>query len=175
MKRLFAIFFLILVGGIIAVFGSTYKQKENSNGYLRIHIRANSNEKVDQDVKYVIKDKIVEFLTPVISRCETKKDFIDALQKNLNNICCIANEILAQNNFDYKSSAKISNEYFPIRSYDNVTLNSGYYDALIVYLGSGQGDNWWCVVYPPLCFLNENTNYVYKSRIVEIIKKFFGG
>ena len=149
---------------------STYHKE-----YLRIHIRANSNLSVDQDVKYLIKDEIVEFLTPIICECNTKQDFEKKIGENLCNIECIANKILAQNSFDYKSSACLKNEYFPVRSYDDLTLESGYYDALIVGLGEAKGDNWWCVVYPPLCFLNGKTKTTYKSRIVEIIKKYFGG
>ena len=180
MKKLLAIFFLclcfcaVLISGVF-IFDNNNSNKSTNNSYLRIHIRANSNLEEDQDIKYIIKDAIVDFLTPAISRCKTKEDFEKTLKENLLNIECIANEILAQNSFDYKTSAQINNEYFPVRSYDNLTLQNGFYDALIVNLGSGKGDNWWCVVYPPLCFLNSNTDYCYKSRIVEFIKKYFGG
>ena len=175
MKKIFTIFFLLL--GLFGFFfvGVKLENKNYYEEYLRIHIRANSNLSCDQDIKYKIKDEIVDFLTPVISSCKTKSDFENKLKQNLKNIECIANKILAQNSFDYISHARIDNEYFPVRSYDNLTLENGYYDALIVELGSGEGDNWWCVVYPPLCFLNSNADYVYKSRIAEIIKKYFGG
>ena len=73
----------------------------------------------------------------------------------------------------YKSRAVLREELFPTRTYDNLTLESGFYDALIVELGEGKGDNWWCVVYPPLCFVESGHGYVYKSKIVEIIKNFF--
>lgn len=176
MKRTFTIFFLCVLLVICVLVGvsinNNNKQHEN---YLRIHIRANSNLDADQSVKYLIKDAVVDFLTPVISTCKTKGEFEKVLQENLINIECIADEILAQNSFDYKSSASINNEYFPVRSYDNLTLENGYYDALIINLGSGSGDNWWCVVYPPLCFLNSNADYCYKSRILDIVKKYFGG
>lgn len=173
MKRFLTIFFLCLIIAIGFIFGLN-KNKINHNDYLRIHIRANSNLEIDQNVKYQVKDSIVEYLTPIISNCNSKEDFLQVLQKNLNNIECISNKILAQNSFDYFTTAQINNEYFPVRSYDGFTLENGYYDALIVNLGSGKGDNWWCVVYPPLCFTN-SSNKNYKSRIVEIIKKYFGG
>ena len=175
MKKFFTIFFLILLIALSVFFGGTLKKEKHHTEYLRIHIRANSNLSVDQDIKYRIKDEIVNFLTPIIFSCNVKKDFEKKLEENLVNIECIANKFLAQNNFDYKAKARIDNEYFPVRSYDNLTLENGYYDALIVDLGSGEGDNWWCVVYPPLCFLNSNADYCYRSRIVEIIKKYFGG
>lgn len=175
MKKVFTIFFLFLLSFIFIIFGSLLKKEEYYTEYLRIHIRANSNLTIDQDIKYRVKDEIVDFLTPIISSCNVKKDFEKKLKENLVNIECIANNFLAQNNFDYKAKARIDNEYFPVRSYDNLTLENGYYDALIIDLGSGEGDNWWCVVYPPLCFLNSNADYCYRSRIVEIIKKYFGG
>ena len=173
MKKFLVIFFVFAVVALGFVFG----RMENDvvhNDYLRIHIRANSNLEVDQDVKYKVKDAVVEYLTPIISVCNTREDFILKLEENLRNIERISNEILAQNSFDYFTTALINNEYFPVRSYDGFTLENGYYDALIVNLGSGKGDNWWCVIYPPLCFANTQ-NITYKSRIVEIIKKYFGG
>ena len=74
-------------------------------------------------------------------------------------------------------AAKIDKEKFPTRSYENVTLEEGVYDALIIELGSGKGDNWWCIVYPPLCFVNKSDvdaqNIQYQSYLIEIIKKYF--
>ena len=170
MKRFIAIFFLCATVVVMFIVGLT-STKTYHTEYLRIHIRANSNSDVDQAVKYEIKDEIVEFLTPIISSCKTKSEFTYAINQNLSNIESIANKILAQNNFDYKSSAKIKNEYFPVRSYDNVTLESGYYDALIVGLGEAKGDNWWCVVFPPLCFVSTDSEAEYKSFIYEWYKK----
>ncbi len=175
MKRFVAIFFLCIATVIAIVVGVNFSKPNYKTEYLRIHIRANSNLEIDQNIKYLIKDKIVDYLTPVISSCTTKKEFQQKLEENLSNIECISSNILAQNNFNYKASAKVTNEYFPARTYDNLTLESGYYDALIINLGSGEGNNWWCVVYPPLCFLNSNADYCYKSRIYEVIKKYFGG
>lgn len=175
MKRKFTIFFLFLFLIGIVFYGFVNTNKNYHEEYLRIHIRANSNLDCDQDIKYKIKDSIIDYLTPIISVCEKKEDFENKLRENLINIECIANNILAQNNFDYKSRARINNEYFPVRSYDDFVLENGYYDALIVELGEGKGDNWWCVVYPPLCFLSSNCDYIYKSRIAEMIKRYFGG
>ncbi len=175
MKKFFTIFFLFIVIAVACVVANQQNKPTYYKEYLRIHIRANSNLAIDQDVKYKIKDELVSFLTPVISTCKTKKDFEEKLKQNLLNIERISNNILAQNSFDYKSSACLKNEYFPVRSYDNLTLENGYYDALIVNLGEAKGDNWWCVVYPPLCFVGAKTQPIYKSRILEIIKKYFGG
>ena len=78
--------------------------------------------------------------------------------------------------FSYTAHAKINNEYFPLRTYENnnqtLTLKEGYYDALILELGSGSGNNWWCVVYPAFCFTETKNfdNIVYISKIWEILK-----
>lgn len=161
---------LILIAGAICVFCGFEKNTEYE--YLRIHIRANSNLVVDQDVKYQIKDSIVQYLTPFLCDCTDKKKAIETINGQLDQIQNIANQTLLQKGFDYKSKAKICNEYFPTRVYDGLVLESGNYDALILELGDADGDNWWCVVYPPLCFVSSSTKYVYKSKLIEIIKDF---
>lgn len=146
-----------------------------TKSYLRIHIRANSNDKVDQDIKYVIKTDVVNFLTPLIVECNNFEEVKAIILNNLCNIENICDDSLKENNFEYKSSASINNEFFPTRNYGEYTLVQDYYDALIINLGEGVGDNWWCVVYPPLCFTTYSStqSVVYKSKILEIIKKFF--
>ena len=95
------------------------------------------------------------------------------LNQNIQNIEKVSNEVLYKNGFNYKSKACVDRQSFPVRVYDGVTLDSGIYDAIIINLGSGTGDNWWCVVYPPLCFTGESTGYIYKSKIYQIINAFF--
>lgn len=140
--------------------------------YLRIHIRANSNLECDQNVKYKVKDAIVEALIPVLSEIETFEEAKEKVSQNFGLIENTANSVLAQNGFTYKSNAKLDNEYFPTRMYENIMLEEGYYDALILELGSGTGDNWWCIVFPAFCFTKpkKSDNVVYISRIWEIIK-----
>ena len=102
---------------------------------------------------------------------------MDAVNDNLTNIENVANDMLADNGFEYASNAYISKEHFPTRVYGDVTLDADIYDAIIVELGSGEGNNWWCVVYPPLCFVNADevstAGFKYKSKLKEIIDKFF--
>lgn len=157
---------------LIVIFGTTYK--EVNKEYLRIHIRANSNLQVDQNVKYKIKDAVVEVLTPHVAMCESFEQVKVVMQENLALIDQTANAILAQNGFSYTAKSKLCQEDFPTRSYNGFTLEAGFYDAIIVELGEAKGDNWWCVVYPPLCFTNtqSGSNVVYKSRIWDMIQKF---
>ena len=144
----------------------------SDNNYLRIHIRANSNLQEDQAVKYKVKEVLVDYLTPCILKCNSFNEVVEVVEDSKEVLEDLADNVLVENGFTYKSSVEIDNEFFPTRAYENFTLESDYYDAIIVNLGSGDGDNWWCVVYPPLCF-KDTKNVVYKSKIKEIINKFF--
>ena len=172
MKRLcitFLLFAIIILSGIVFL-----EQKPQVNTeYLRIHIRANSNEEIDQTVKYQVKNQVVEYLTPFIADCKSKADAEKILNENLENIERVADKVLEQNGFSYKANAKLKIEQFPTRVYGNLELEKGFYKALIIELGNGEGDNWWCVVYPPLCFTGDEVGFVYKSKILEIINQFF--
>ncbi len=172
---LIIISFLVLVG--LLVFSQTgSNQSVQTSDYLRIHIRANSNSIDDQKVKYEIKDEVVKSLIPLLSDAKSKQQSIEIIRENLKLVESVANEVLKENGFLYTSQASIKNEYFPTRTYDTLTLESDFYDALILNLGTGQGDNWWCVAYPPMCFVagaDGSTEVVYKSKLVEIVKKFF--
>lgn len=145
----------------------------SSSDYLRVHIRANSNSEADQNVKYLVKDVIVDYMTPLLKDVTCKQDVIDVINSNSSDLVILVNGVLKEQGFDYGCSIAIDNEFFPTRTYGDLTLVSDYYDALIVKLGSGGGNNWWCVMYPNMCF-NEPTNVVYRSKIKEIINHIMG-
>lgn len=169
---------LVIFAIIFLTTGCTdvFRTDKGSDGaeYLRLHIRANSDSDEDQAVKYAVKDRVVEFLTPVVAGCKDKAQAEAAIRKNCSALEKIADETLKSKGFTYSSSVKLTRETFPTRVYDGVTLPSGEYDALIIGLGEAKGDNWWCVVYPPLCFTG-GENVRYKSKIIEIIAKWRRG
>ena len=143
------------------------------NHYLRMHIRADSNEKEAQAVKYFVRDLLVEYLTPLVAEFDTVQKALGGVQGHLKEIAKVADEALKARGFAYGATAEVTVEYFPTRVYEDYTLPAGEYTALIVRLGKGEGDNWWCVVYPPLCFASPSGEQViYKSKIKEIIDKF---
>ena len=163
---------VVLVAVIVAV-----PVQSNSNAdFLRIHIRADSNDAADQNVKYEVKSAVVDYLTPYLVNATTKKQAMNIVKSHLSDIERVCDRVLLQNGFSYKSHAKLTEEQFPDRTYGDVTLEAGVYDALIIELGSGSGNNWWCVVYPPLCFVggegNGTNQIVYKSKLMEIIEKW---
>lgn len=170
---------LVILTIIIAVnVGVNADSLQSDTGdYLRIHIRANSNDIGDQTVKYKIRDEIINYLTPLISDCNSKEEVESIVKSNFLGLKELTDRILNENGFSYKSKIKLTEEEFPTRTYDGYTLDSGFYDAIIVELGEATGNNWWCVIYPPLCFSNfsgqNSQNIVYKSKILEMISKFF--
>jgi stage II sporulation protein R len=144
---------------------------------LRIHIRANSNCESDQAVKMQVKSSVSKYLTIALDGVTDFSSAYSVINSQLGVITTIANETLKENGFLYKAKAKLCYEYFPIRAYNDTVVDSGYYDALVIELGLGKGDNWWCVIYPPLCFISPTkaNDIRYKSLIKELWDKFFGG
>ena len=187
MKKICIIFLLSIIisltvlgfGGFSENGASMYalsaQNQEINDEYLRIHIRADSNEDRAQAVKYKVRDGVVDYLTPLVADYTTQKQAVQGIAKNLDGIRLVAEEILQKAGFSYGAAVEIKTENFPTRVYGSYTLPAGEYTALIVRLGRGEGDNWWCVVYPPLCFAATNTDVVYKSKIKEIIDRFYIG
>ncbi len=144
--------------------------------FLRIHIRADNNDVEHQQVKYLVKTAVVDYLAPYLTSATTKDKAMQIVREQLANLKQVCDQVLAQNGFTYHATVKLCEESFPDRTYDGVTLPQGVYDALIIELGSGQGNNWWCVVYPPLCFVggesNGTNNITFKSKLLEIIQNW---
>lgn len=177
--RKICIFFCLLLILTISAYGSLggYPAATPVGGaseYLRIHIRAHSNEDSAQAVKYLVRDELVEYLTPIVADCADKDQALLQVEKRLHALSDLASEVLARNGFSYGAVATLQTETFPTRVYGDYTLPAGEYSALIVELGSGSGDNWWCVVYPPLCFTTAygKNGIIYKSKILEILQKW---
>ncbi len=174
---------LVLLLGLllfcVGVYGTNVSSSTNlsSDSYLRIHIRANSNLAEDQSVKYRVKDAVVSFLSPKLANLTTKEQAMNLVEQNKASISHVANKVLLDSGFSYGANTILTRETFPTRSYEDVVLPSGEYDSVIVSLGTGTGDNWWCVVYPQLCFQSSlgGDEVVYKSRLFEIIKSIWGG
>lgn len=178
MKKVFiliTVLAVLLIAINLATAGKSGESDVNAD-YLRIHIRANSNSDADQSVKYEVKAAVVEALTPRLAGVSSKQEAMEIIADNLSLIDEVSARTLEANGFYYGAKARLCEEDFPTRTYGELTLSGGVYDALIVDLGSGEGDNWWCVVFPPLCFVadGEGEKVTYKSLIAEWFDKIFG-
>lgn len=170
MKKYIAIIvaLLVVLAALPIVNGCAFGADEDKP--IRIHIRANSDGEQDQAVKYIVRDAVVAYLSPSMSSAGSRSEAFRRLSARLGGIEKTAVDKLSACGFGYGAKAYTSYEYFPDRDYGDVTYPAGYYDALIVELGTGKGGNWWCVAYPPLCFYGDDgEEFRYSSIIAELL------
>ncbi|MDO4544482.1 MAG: stage II sporulation protein R [Clostridia bacterium] len=122
---------------------------EDGSGILRLHIRANSNSRRDQEIKLKVRDALL----PYFEQSASYEDAREYLLENGRDIQSICESVLLAEGADYGVYLQLGTETFPDRTYEGTLYPAGDYDALIVVLGSGGGQNWWCVLYPPLCIV----------------------
>lgn len=175
MKKKFFIGAIFLILGFALIL-SACNTGNLSDEVVRIHIRANSNDESDQAVKLKVRDAVTAYLSDVLCDCKTKSDALTRLDEARDEIEEIADKTLYDNGFDYKTTVSVKNDYFPERTYGDYVFPEGYYDALMIYLGEGVGDNWWCVAFPPLCFVpdTDGEEIEYKSWVKEKLDELFG-
>lgn len=169
-------------------------QEDISEKLIRLHVIANSDSDADQELKLKVRDEILKYVSDLTEDCNSIDNAKRLVSDNLNKLEQIASRVIAENGFDYTSHAELSEVYFPTRVYDTFSLPAGEYDALRIHLGRGEGKNWWCVLFPPLCvsaaevekeltnaginsediklITSDKTEYKLKFKAVEIIEKF---
>lgn len=156
---LFALIFLLAIFGAWQSFAST-KTDEITIATLgepfRLHVVANSNSATDQATKLMVRDAVVEYLTPKLANATDSTEAQTIVEASLKDLELIAQGIVAADG--YGAYAQVGDFDFPAKTYGEIEMPAGEYHALRIILGSGEGDNWWCVLYPPLCFIDENGN-----------------
>ena len=121
---------------------------------IRLHIIAHSDRPDDQALKLKVRDAIIKETAHLFNQAATEEEAEQLLGAHLNEVEEIADRVLVQANAPYHSRAEMGTFSFPERTYENITLPAGRYRALRIVLGDGQGQNWWCVLFPPLCFVS---------------------
>lgn len=119
---------------------------------LRFHVLANSDSKEDQEVKKKVRDAVGAMMEPRLAGSTNLEETEAIVQRSMENIVEVATETLEENGYYYGASARLANVEFPVKSYGAYTFPAGEYEALQVTLGEGEGHNWWCVLYPNMCF-----------------------
>lgn len=165
---------ILIIPIIIYVIISSCFEKNNiiPKNAIRIRILANSNRVEDQDIKLEVKENLEPYLYQLLIANEN----VDEAKLNIiNNMDNIKNNIehTLQNRLDYKIN--FGKNYFPAKEYKGITYEEGYYDSLLITLGNGLGDNWWCVLFPPLCLLEgqDYSDVEYTTFVQELINKYF--
>lgn len=138
-------------------------QKGIADEVIRLHVLANSDEDYDQQLKIKVKDGIVKMLENELHNSMSKDETRIILLQNLDKIEDRAKEIIEENGYNYNVSAKITFDDFPTKQYGDVVLPAGEYEALKVEIGEAKGKNWWCVMFPPLCFVDASVKEVPKE------------
>ena len=148
MKKLLAVCALFL--GIFIVFVS-FSASEFRDGFIRLHILAESDGDQDQAIKLELRDLVLNEYSEKLSDCgniDDAKSNISSLTTEIKEFC---NVKLREMSVDYTADVVFEKEYYPNRVYENISLPAGTYSSLKIVLGKGEGQNWWCVLFPPLC------------------------
>ena len=146
---------LALLLGLCAalVWGALSAQRQDAlaRKVIRLHVIANSDSADDQTLKLQVRDKVLDFTTDILRRSADMEDARRQLQDALGRIENIARREIVNQGYAYPVAAQLAPVEFPQKDYDGFSLPSGEYMALRLVIGEGAGQNWWCVVYPPLC------------------------
>ena len=138
---------LLLAVGLLPVHG----EEEIYNKVVRLHVLANSDSEEDQAVKLAVRDAILEVTVPLLQNCKTKEEAVALLDEHRPLLTETAKSVLRQEGFDDAVSIEMGLEDYPTRTYDSLCFPAGEYISMRVNLGEGEGQNWWCCLFPPLC------------------------
>ena len=164
MKKL-KIAFLLIVLFSIFIFVNAYNYVEAIsdnlyNSVFRLHVIANSDSEEDQNLKYIVRDSLLNYMNEKCKNISSKDDIIQYAKNNLTEIKQTAENTIKENGYNYPVVVEIGNYEFPTKWYGDISFPEGFYDALRVKIGKAAGQNWWCVMFPPLCFVNSTTGIV---------------
>ncbi|MEI3401211.1 MAG: stage II sporulation protein R [Clostridia bacterium] len=142
-----------------------------SDAVFRLHVLANSDSAEDQALKLKVRDSLLNYMNDICSNCTTKEEAISLANENKKNFQQIAEQTISENGYNYPVKINIDNFYFPTKNYGDITLPAGFYDALRVEIGEAKGKNWWCVMFPSLCFIDVSSGIVDDSAKENLEKK----
>ncbi|MPM35793.1 hypothetical protein SDC9_82387 [bioreactor metagenome] len=125
-----------------------------SQKLIRFHVIANSDEEKDQALKLKVRDEVLKYIQPMLKDSKDIDNSREILKRENENILNIARNVIKENGYSYEVDSTLSREYFPVKTYGNITLPQGEYEAYRILIGSGEGKNWWCVMFPPICFVD---------------------
>lgn len=192
---------VIIAASISSFFLPTPSELAVYDNFIRLHVIANSDSEDDQALKLRVRDRVLEIVADRLSDAETKADAEEKMRELLPELESAAADVVGDAGRGDTVKATLTEEKYPRRSYEGVMLPSGTYTSLRIIIGEGEGHNWWCVLFPRLCTKpavsesarreefteagftpsqyriitdSENSRYVVKFRIIEIIKSIFG-
>lgn len=142
---------------------------------IRLRVIPNSNSTFDQNMKQKVKTYLEDNVYTMFSNVNSIEEARETINKQLPNIETDIKNIFIKNNYDMNFKINYGLNYFPEKTYKNITYKEGYYESLVVEIGKAKGDNWWCVLFPTICLLDKSVDddVEYKLKVVELIEKIF--
>ena len=175
MKRIIFVIILLIIS--LFVYINVNAEVVIPDSSIRVRVVPNSNSIVDQNMKNRIKNYISNYMTIKLNKVDNVDDARMIINDSLDELNNDIKRIFKENNYDMDFKIRFGSNYFPNKVYKGVIYNDGDYESLVVYIGKAKGDNWWCVLFPPLCLLeadeNDTGEVEYRSFVREIISKIF--
>ena len=165
---LYSVMLFIVLGLMVGyAYSQSCKINTFSNDYkenlIRFHVLANSDSEEDQALKLKVRDEVISYLQPKLKDSKSIQESEKIILNEEDKLMDICKETIKENGYDYDVSINLGYSKFPTKQYSSVVLPAGEYKALKIVIGKGQGRNWWCVMFPPLCFVDEQNNVIDKE------------
>lgn len=153
-------FLLFLYTSICAISYAQNISTDIANSVFRLHVLANSDKQEDQNLKYKVRDNLLNYMNSICKDTKSKEEAISIVEEKKDIFEQIAIDTIREEGYSYSVKINIGNFEFPTKNYGDISLPAGYYDALRVEIGEAKGQNWWCVMFPPLCFVDISSGVV---------------
>lgn len=161
MKRFFVLLSLLTLFIFVSALSYVNAVSEDiANSVFRLHVIANSDNKEDQELKLKVRDALLSYMNTLAKDCSSKEEVVALAKEHQEEFKKIAEQVINDNGFSYPVTIQIGDSDFPTKTYGDISLPAGTYDALRVQIGDAKGQNWWCVMFPPLCFVDVSTGVV---------------
>lgn len=158
LKKLIIIILLFTLFVIVSAWSYASTMSNNiADNVFRLHVIANSDSEEDQNLKYIVRNNLLEYMNILTKDITSKDAAIQIAYNHQQEFYDIAKNTIESNGYNYDVKVEVNNSFFPTKNYGDISLPAGYYDALKVEIGNSTGQNWWCVMFPPLCFVDMST------------------
>lgn len=160
-KRVFILLLLLTLFIFVSALSYvTAVSQDIKDSVFRLHVIANSDSNEDQNLKLKVRDSLLEYMDDLAKNCTSKEEVVQIAKDHQEEFKQISEKVIYDNGYSYPVSIKIGDSDFPTKTYGDISLPAGTYDALRVQIGEAKGKNWWCVMFPPLCFVDVSTGVV---------------
>ena len=161
------IIYIVLIISTIHLWITSKNNNVLPSDTIRFRIIANSNDRIDQTTKLLIKKELENKFFPLLEASTSKEETINIIENNQE----VIKSTIEKYNVPY--SINYGKNYFPEKTYNNIIYEEGEYESLVIYIGEAQGDNWWCVLFPNFCLINNEKEPEYRSYLKELLNKIF--